>query len=137
MASTVKELKVLTLEDSVKVIRLLESGKISWILAEQFGVGRTRIPQTLKRKAELLSDYKNNANLDSEIQRRATGNEDINELTWRWFQDASARSALLFVPNIQKKAKMFGESLKDLVFMTSNDWSDSFFYGDITLCSKL
>ena len=80
MASTVKERKVLTLEDSVKVIRLLESGKISWILAEQFGVGRTRIPQTLKRKAELLSDYKNNANLDSEGQRRATGNEDIKEI---------------------------------------------------------
>ena len=96
------------------------------ILAEQFGVGRTPIQQTLKRKAELLSDYENNANLDSKRQRRATGNEAINDLTWRWFQDALARSALLFVSIIQEKAKMFAESLKNLVFMASNDWLDSF-----------
>ena len=87
MAFTVKKCKVLTLEeDRVKVIRLLESGKSSRILAEQFGVGRTQIQQTLKSKAELLSDYENNADLDSKRQRRATGNEDIKELTWRWFR---------------------------------------------------
>ena len=107
---------------------------MEWILAEQFGVGRTRIQQTLKRKAELLSDYESNANLDSKRQRRASGYEDINELTWRWFQDASACKALLLVPIIQEKFKMFAENLKNLVFMESNDWLDIFFYGDITLC---
>ena len=69
-------------------------------------------PTDIKKKAELLSDYENNANLDSKRQRRASGYEDINELIWRWFQDASARSALPLVPIIQEEAKMFAENLK-------------------------
>ena len=126
MASSVKKRKVLTLDERVKVIKLMESGKSSRILAEQFGVGRTQIQQTLKRKAELMSDYENNANPDSKRQRRATGNEDINELTWRWFQDASARRAHLSGPIIQEKARMFAENLENSVFKASNGWLDSF-----------
>ena len=125
MASTVKKRKVLTLDERVKVIKLLESGKSSRILAEHLGVGRTQIQQTLKRKAELMSDYENNANPDSKRQRRATGNEDINELTWRWFQDASARRAHLSGPIIQEKARI-AESLENSVFKASNGWLDSF-----------
>ena len=44
--ATPKKRKVLNLEDHVKVIRLMESGKSSRIVAEQFGVGRTQIQQT-------------------------------------------------------------------------------------------
>ena len=70
---------VLTLEESVQVIKLLESGKGLHIVAEQFGVGRTQIQQTLKRKAVLMSDNENNVNPDSKRQRRVTVNEDINQ----------------------------------------------------------
>ena len=70
---------MLTPEESVQVIKLLESGKSLHIVAEQFGVGRTQIQQTLKRKAVLMSDNENNVNPDSKRQRRVTVNEDINE----------------------------------------------------------
>ena len=56
MASTPRKRKVLTLEECVQVIKLLESGRSSCVVADQFGVGKTQIQQTLKRKAELMSD---------------------------------------------------------------------------------
>ena len=123
--ATPKKRKVLNLEDRVKVIRLMESGKSSRIVAEQFGVGRTQIQQTMKRKAELLSDYENNANPESK-RRRVTGNEDINVPTWRWFQDASARRAPISGPLIQEQAKIFAEEMGNTVFKASNGWLESF-----------
>lgn len=48
MATPSKKRKVLTLEDRIEVIRLLESGKSSRVVAEQFGVGKTQVQQTKK-----------------------------------------------------------------------------------------
>jgi hypothetical protein len=44
------------------------------------GVGRTHIMNILKRKSEILDDFKNNMPGSRKRQRRATGNEDINQL---------------------------------------------------------
>ena len=57
-----KKRKVLTLDERVKVIKQLESGKSSRKVADEFGVGRTQIQETLKRKREIFEDYDNNLN---------------------------------------------------------------------------
>jgi hypothetical protein len=49
------------------------------------GVGRTQIMNIIKRKSEILDDFKNNMPGSRKRQRRATGNEDINQLCWDWF----------------------------------------------------
>ena len=54
-----KKRKVLTLDERVKAIKLVESGKSSRKVAEDFGVGRTQIQETLKRKREIMEDYEN------------------------------------------------------------------------------
>jgi hypothetical protein len=43
----------------------------------------------LKRKSEILDDFKNNMPGSRKRQRRATGNEDINQLCWDWFQEST------------------------------------------------
>lgn len=121
-----KKRKVLTLEDRVKVIKLLESGRSTRLVAEEFGVGKTQVQQTLKRKAEFMSDYENNVNPESKRQKRVTVNDDINELTWKWFQDASARRIHLSGPLIKERALKFAEELKIDTFKASNGWLDSF-----------
>ena len=117
--------KVLTLEQRVEVIRLIESGKSSRIVAEQFGVGKTQVQQTLKRKAELMTEYEGNANPAAKRQRK-TQNADINDLTWKWFKDCSARRVPISGPLIKEQAKRFAEDLGVESFKASNGWLDSF-----------
>ncbi len=132
---SVKKRKVLTLDDRVKVIKLLEGGKSTRLVAEEFGVGKTQVQQTLKRKAEFISDYENNVNPDSKRQKRVTVNDNINELTWKWFQDASARRIHLSGPLIKERALKYAEDLKIDTFKASNGWLESFSRGT-TLCLK-
>ena len=125
MATLSKKRKVF-LEDRVKVIRLLESGRSTRLVAEEFGIGKTQVQQTLKRKAEFMADYENNVNPDSKRQKCVTVNDNINELTWKWFQDASARRIHLSGPLIKERALKFAEELKIDTFKASNGWLDGF-----------
>lgn len=47
--------KVSTLEQRVDAIKLLDSGKPAYKIAEDFGVGKTQIQNLRKRKAEVLA----------------------------------------------------------------------------------
>ncbi|KAH3713826.1 hypothetical protein DPMN_073627 [Dreissena polymorpha] len=49
--------KCLSLEDRVKVVRLLESGRSSRDIASEFGVGRTQIQNVAKRKRDIMDEY--------------------------------------------------------------------------------
>jgi hypothetical protein len=44
-------------------------------------------------------------------QRRATGNEDINQLCWDWFQEATGRRINISGPLIQEQALKFAKDL--------------------------
>ena len=52
-----KTRKTLSLSERIEVIRVSEQGRGIRKLAEQFGVGKTQISQTLKRKAEWQQLY--------------------------------------------------------------------------------
>ena len=117
----------LTLEQRVEVVKKSEKNNLSARkIAEHFGVGRTQIDGILKRKAEVLANYDNNQPSDRKRQRKLTGNEDINTLVWKWFQDATARRINVSGPLIKEKALKFAEDLGIASFKASNGWLDSF-----------
>uniref|UniRef100_A0ABM0MZN6 Tigger transposable element-derived protein 4-like n=1 Tax=Saccoglossus kowalevskii TaxID=10224 RepID=A0ABM0MZN6_SACKO len=80
----------------------------------------------LKRKAEILDEYENNAPVDRKRKVRKTGNEEINRLTWEWFKDAMARKIPVSGPLMQERALSFASDLGVDDFKASNGWLDSF-----------
>lgn len=116
----------LDLEAKVKVIELVDRGKSRRDVAKQYGVGRTQINNIMKRKAEFLEDYENNAPNERKIKYRKTGNEEINELCWTWFKDVVGRNIPISGPMIQQRALKFAKDLDRNDFKACNGWLDSF-----------
>ena len=112
--------KCLTLEERVKCIKLLDSGKSSRVVAAELGVGRTQIQGILKRKPEILDDYEANGNLSLKRPKRDTDYSEINSLTYRWFLDATSRMIPVNGPLLQEKAKSFAADLGFSEFKASN-----------------
>ena len=118
--------KCLTLEERVKVIKLLESGKSSRTVADEVGVGRTQIQNVFKWKREILDEYENNCNRDKKRPRRATDYDEINDLCYKWFLDASSRHINVSGPLLKEKALKFASELGVETFKASNGRLDSF-----------
>ena len=118
--------KVLTLEQRVEALKFLEQGKSSRDVTNIMGVGRTQIQNILKRKAEVLSEFESNAAPDRKRKRHKTGNEELNELCWKWFQDAVKRRINVTGPLLKEKALKFAKDLQNEDFKASNGWLESF-----------
>ena len=76
-------------------------------IAEHFGVGRTQIDGILKRKLDVITDFENNLPNARKRQKKATGNEEINMLVWKWFQDAALQPININGPLIKEKTLAF------------------------------
>ena len=124
--SPAKKRKILTLAEKIKVIELEKSGASSRQIALELSVGKTQILNIIKRKAEYLSDFENNASPDQKRRRYITGNEEINTLCWEWFKDATARRIIVNGPLLQEKALKFASDLGVDSFKASNGWLESF-----------
>ena len=59
-------------------------------------------------------------------QRCVIGNEDINQLCWDWFQEATSRRINISGPLIQEQALKFTKDLEVDQFKASNGWLQSF-----------
>jgi kinesin family protein 6/9 len=68
--------KVLTLDQRVEAIKLLDSGKPAYKVAEDFGMGKTQILNLWKCKVEVLADYEENIHVNTKRRRHLTGNEN-------------------------------------------------------------
>ena len=55
--------RALALQERVEVIKLSNAGTSSRTIAEKFGVGKTQILNTIKRKAEFQKDFESGAPL--------------------------------------------------------------------------
>lgn len=99
--------KCLTLEERVKCIKLLESGKSSRAVANEIGVGRTQVQNVLKRKRDIMNEFESNGNLNFKRQKRETEYSELNNLVYRWFVDATSRLVNVSGPLIQEKARTF------------------------------
>lgn len=67
----------------------------------------------LKRTAEIINDIENNTPSDGKRKRQKIGNEDINDLCWKWFQDAVGRRINVTArPLLKMKALKFAKYRK-------------------------
>ena len=117
--------KILTLDERIKVIELCKT-KSARKVAEELSVRKTQIQSILKRKIELISDFEQNLDGDRKRQRRITGNDDINDLCLKWFNDCMGRKINVSGPLLKEKALKFAKDLNKLEFKASNGWLESF-----------
>ena len=83
MALCKKKPRELSIKEKVMVIQQKESeGKSQRELAKIFGVSKTQIQNTLKRKADVLTAYDNNLPNDQKRVRIFQFEEDIDSLTF-------------------------------------------------------
>lgn len=68
--------KVLTLDQRVEVIKLLDSGRPAYKVADDFGVVNTQIQNLRKGKEEVLADDEENVPGNTKRRRHLTGNEN-------------------------------------------------------------
>ena len=105
MALSKKKPKELSIKEKVMVIEQKESeGKSQRELAKIFGVSKTEIENTLKRKADVLAAYDDNLSNDRKRVRIFQFEEYIDSLTFRWFQRARSLNLPISGPLIQEKA---------------------------------
>lgn len=122
----IRKRTVLSIQDKAKAIELSEKGLSSRKISEIFKCGKTQINNVLKRKNEVLEDLECNVDLERKRRRHITGNEEINELCWKWFQDATKRRMCVTGSLLQEQARKFSSQLKNDSFKASNGWLESF-----------
>ena len=116
MALSKKKSRELSIKEKVLVIKQKESEGKSRELAKIFGVSKTQIQSTLKRKADVLAAYEDNLPNDRKRIKTFQFEEDIDLLTFRWFQRARSLNLPISGPLIQEKALSFANSLKKTDF---------------------
>ena len=111
----------LTLKEKYHAIELHSSGKSCAKIALELKCGKTQIQKLVKRKADVLEEYENNNIGDKKrIKLKATGNEEINNLVWKFFRDCSARHFKITGPMLQEKALIIAKELGNDTFSASN-----------------
>ena len=108
MVLSKKKPRELSIKEKVMVIKQNESeGKSRKELAEIFGVSKTRMQNTLKRKADVFAAYEDNLPNDRKRVRIFQCEEDIDSLTFQWFQKAQSLNLLISGPLIRGKTLSF------------------------------
>lgn len=119
--------KVLTLNERVEVLRLVESGTSYRKVANIFQVGRTQISNIVKRKEEILEDYSNKVPGNRKSRKKGLlRNLDVNELCYGWYKEACAEGVTVTGALLQKKALEFAKAANNDTFKASNGWLDRF-----------
>jgi kinesin family protein 6/9 len=119
------------------VIQLSERGISARKIAAEFNVGKTQIQNIVNKKNQFLEDFKNNASPDRKRRSYNNGNEQINKLSWTWYQDARERRINVTGALLQEKARKFARELGNDNFKASNGWLESFRHRHrITFTSK-
>ena len=113
MALSKKKPRELSIKEKVMVIQQKKSEEKSQReLAKIFGVSKTQIQNTLKRKKDVLAAYDDNLPNDRKRVRIFQFEKDIDSLTFRWFQKARSLNLPINGPLIQEKILRFAKSLK-------------------------
>ncbi len=116
----------LSLTERVQALKMMDNGTPTAEVAQIMGVGRTQLYRLKNMKRKVLADYEICSNPNAKRRCKTTGNEQVNDAVWLWFQDASARNYILPGPLIQEKAREIAEELGVKTFKGSNGWLESF-----------
>ena len=113
--------KDLSLADKIKVISEYEkSGKSYRRLADEYGVGRTQIQQTIKRKAEYMTAYEDNSLSCRKSLCTRLISDDLENSVWSWFEKARSMNISVSGPMLQERALLTAERLELKDFKASN-----------------
>lgn len=93
--------KFLSLTDKVKALEMYDNTRSSRKVGAAFGVSKDQIQKLVKRKADVLEEFHINGPNDRCRKMRKTGDEKINEMTWKWFQDVTSRRVQVSGPLTQ------------------------------------
>ena len=111
--------------ERVKIIELDNKNRSACKIAKDFGVGKTKVQNILKRKSEVLEEYENNISGARKRLFRTYENDEINEQCLNWFQDATKHCMPVSGQLIQQQALKFAKDLNNDTFKASNRWLDS------------
>ena len=125
----------LSLQQKVEVIKA-NAGRSQRQLAEQFGIGKTQVQCILKRRAELMAAYEDNSSGSRKRLCYRHDHDDIDELTWCWFQRVQSLNTPVSVPMIQQQAQDYAKQLKKPDFQASNGWLQRHHQQCHTLCRE-
>ena len=95
-------------------------------LAEMFKCGETQISCILKKKAEIVSLYHENASLDlchTRKRSRPLKFSDVNDALFDWYQLACSKNIYPNGSLLKEKAKQIAEHM-GIDFKASNGWLD-------------
>lgn len=122
----------LSLEMKVEVIKMHDQLKMSSrAIVEELGsrglrCGKTQVLSIIKSKRKWLDDYESNIPLGRKKKSQKTGNEEMNDLLYEWYKDATARMFPVSGPILQWKALEIAKQLDHHDFKASNGWLESF-----------
>ena len=90
-----------------KISRLLTNRR----LADEYGVGKTQIQQTIKRKAEYMTAYEDNACSSRKRLCTRLVSDDLEHSVWSWFEKARSMNIPVSGPMLQERALLMAERL--------------------------
>lgn len=96
--------KALDLNLKVETIKLLDSGRHAYTVAELLDVRKIQIQNFLKQKLEMLNNYENNTLGSQKQQRQKMGNKDINNICLEWFKDPTKQRINDTDPMLKERA---------------------------------
>ena len=89
------------LDHKTKVAMIQRSESISQRrLAEEFKVSKSQVQRTLKRKAEVMAAYEENANSDKKRPCGTASQQRVDDIIWAWSQAVRARHIPISGPMI-------------------------------------
>ena len=77
----------------------------------------------LKRKAELMTAFEENAPSD---RKRLRPVDDVDDMTWKWFRQARGHNVPVCGPMLQEKSWAFAATCGKDDFKASNGWWEKF-----------
>ena len=115
--------KILTPEERVSVLNKIEKRQSCHLVAEELGVGKTQIQNTVKDKEDILKQWAAGESSSKKYTKiRKTGYEEIDKVVWEWFTRARAIKIPVTGRLIQERAIMQVSELGIDQFSGSNGW---------------
>jgi hypothetical protein len=124
MATVTNKRKVLSVEEKVKVITEIESGKKKADVCREFGLVNSTVQTIWKNRGKIVSSFEQNG---SGIKRlRKPERNDVDEALLKWFKQQRSENVPVSGPLLMVRAEELAKLLNDEEFVCSAGWIDRF-----------
>lgn len=114
---------ILSLEQRVDVLKLLDQGTSCRSLAIMLGCGKSQIAAIKREREMILQEWASGSRSDMKyIRKRKPQYAQLNDLVWNWFCAAMRDNFTVSGRMIQEKAKLLAAALGHEGFTASNGW---------------